>query len=105
MIFPIVLSSISAGISIWDCETGQIRQAAAQVTAEGSVIDLHFGPYEAFWLVCDPTDKRIRVPEPRQEKRTVAELTGPWQVRIDAHAQPPLEHKPTIPAEFIAGVI
>jgi hypothetical protein len=100
----IVLHSIRGGISIWDCETGLIRPCAAQITEEGSVVNLKFTPYEAFWLVCNPTDECIRVPKPKEESKTIAELNGLWQVRIDAHAQPPLEHEPNLPAEFIEGV-
>jgi len=100
----IVLSSIRGSISIWDCETGQVRQAAAQVTAEGSMIGLNFAPYEAFWLVCDPAHENTAVAKPNETSKTITQLNGPWQVHIDAQAQPPLEHEPTIPAGFFAGV-
>ena len=102
--YTVALQGIKAGTSIWDCETGRIRPIATRVTDEGSLIDLTFGPYEAFWLVCDSMDRSVQRPEPRRAGKTIAELNGHWQVRIDPDIQPPLEHEPNIPVDLLEGV-
>jgi hypothetical protein len=100
----IVLRDIQGSAAIWDCETGQTRSVPTRTTDEGSMVDLTFGPYEAFWLVCDQTHESTAVAKPKEAKKTIAKLNGSWQVHVDAQAQPPLEHEPTIPAELLAGV-
>lgn len=100
----IVVRDLQGSIAAWDCETGGIHPIAARATDEGAQVAVQFGPYEAFWLVCDPEGRPAPTPDPRAKGKTIAELKGNWQVRIDAQAQPPLEFEPEIPPELLTGV-
>ena len=100
----IALRDIQGSIAIWNCETGRIRPVAARLEDEETVVDLSFGPYEAFWLVCDLKGRLAPAAEPRRKDKVIEELKGDWEVRIDLKAQPPLEFEPVIPEELLTGV-
>jgi len=100
---PIVVENVKAAASIWDCETGEIRSIPTQVNDNDVIVDVTFGPYEAYWLVFDPAAQHEQPIEPKIENGVVAHVNGPWNVHIDPTIQPPLEHEPTIPEALLQG--
>ncbi len=97
----------SGTVSLWDCETGQIRPIESQQTDSGLLVDLKFGPYDGFWLVADPfeksnsKDQTAKVQSKNQNiPGAILKLNGPWTIRIDPSTQPKLEHPIEIPGEF-----
>jgi hypothetical protein len=87
--------------ALWDCETGEIRPVASEPSPTGSSVRLAFKPLEAYWLVFDPSAQPSPDAEPvRVPSRALAEITGPWRVRIVPEGQPVLEHPVKWPAEF-----
>lgn len=91
--------------SIWDCETGLIRPVASAEAKDGSSLALVFKPFEAFWLVFDPSTPALAgAPERKPDLETIATIEGPWTVAYDPAAQPVMEF-PLVPREpFIKGV-
>lgn len=88
---------------LWDCENGAQTAIPSTPLKNESRVALSFGPVEAFWLVFDPSLPPIapdRQSARIQAAQTLLELTGPWQIRIDAAVQPPLENPFKPPAEF-----
>ncbi len=86
---------------IWDCETGQVYPIASTVRNGDAELQLAFDPYEAYWLVIDPS--RPSVTEPvmtRQCGPEILRLTGQWIARLDAAVQPVLEHPVQYPDEL-----
>ncbi|NLH15068.1 MAG: hypothetical protein GX455_00680 [Phycisphaerae bacterium] len=86
-------------VSLWDCETGQIRPIESQQTNSGLLVDLKFGPYDGFWLVVDLKEKsnsknqKAKLQTINQnEQDAFLRLDGPWTIRIDPTTQPKLEH-------------
>jgi hypothetical protein len=91
--------------SIWDCETGGVREVTSADDDDGSRLALVFKPFEAYWLVLDPKGKpRSGPPERKPEVEVVRAIDGPWTVRYDAKIQPSMEYPMTPPAGFAAGV-
>lgn len=85
------IHNIKGAASVWDCETGQIHALGSEDTADGAKVALTFRPYEAYWLVFDPTaPAKSPVPESPAPPAAVIKLDGPWQVRIDPAVQPSL---------------
>jgi hypothetical protein len=96
---------VRGSASIWDCETGSIRPAASTEDKNGSRLSLVFKPYEAYWLVFDPTERaNTGPPERLKEFEEIATLGGLWKVSYDAGIQPVMEFPVTPPTEFAAGV-
>jgi hypothetical protein len=101
----VVLRDVSGAASIWDCETGGIRQVASNDMHDGSKLALVFKPYEAYWLVFDPKKSAYSgQPERRPEIDVVSTIDGPWKVIYDAKIQPVMEYPMTPPGEFASGV-
>ncbi|MCF7975983.1 MAG: hypothetical protein K9N55_19355, partial [Phycisphaerae bacterium] len=99
------VENVQGAASIWDCETGEIRAKPVQHVDNDTLLNLTFGPYEAYWLVFDPADTREQpVESQRTATRTITQINGPWTVQIDRSGQPPLEHEPTIPDALLAPV-
>jgi hypothetical protein len=103
---PDLVVNASGAAEIWDCEDGSIRPVQSrptQRTGETSVKAV-FRPFEAYWLVFDPSRRPGRPPEmsiPRYE--TVLTLAGPWHVTCDPKLQPEMEHPTVPPAELASG--
>jgi len=98
---------VAGAASVWDCETGSIRPVASEPDDKGSRIQLTFRPHEAYWLAFDgeqPARSDPIMELPRE--KTVLEVVGAWNVRIDPAGQPNLEHEVGIPPSFAgpAGV-
>ncbi len=97
-------AGVRGAVSIWDCETGQVRPAASADDGEGSRLALVFKPLEAYWIVFDARGKTTPGPRERlPEVETVSEIEGPWMVRYDAAVQPVMEYPLTPAAAFAAG--
>jgi hypothetical protein len=75
--------------SIWDCETGAVRDVPSAATDASSRVKLTFAPYEAYWLVFDPHNRPVSVEPAAPAWQVVAEMNGPWNVRVDPNVQPP----------------
>ena len=100
----VVIEGVRGAASIWDCETGEVRPATSTDAEGGSRLTLVFKPYEAYWLVFDPSLAARSGPSPRRpEVETVADLTGPWTVVFDASVQPAMEYPLTPSPAFAAG--
>jgi hypothetical protein len=101
------LHGCTGTVSLWDCETGQIRPIPSEQTKSGLVIDVKFGPYDGFWLVADPIEKsniknqisKLQI-QNQKEPDALLKLDGPWTIRIDPTVQPKIEHPLEIPSEF-----
>ncbi len=101
----IALAGVRGAASVWDCETGRTHPVSAQETKGGSEVSLVFKPYEAYWLVFDPSRPALAgAPWRRIEPDVVAMVEGPWTVRYDPQVQPTLEFPVTPPAELLRGV-
>jgi hypothetical protein len=101
----VVLRDVRGAASIWDCETGGIRQVVSNDMHDGSKLALVFKPYEAYWLVFDPKKSAYSgQPERRPEIDVVSTIDGPWKVIYDAKIQPVMEYPMTPPGEFASGV-
>jgi len=100
----IAVAGVHGAASIWDCETGEIRSAASTDAEGGGRLTLLFKPFEAYWLVFDPSQAaRSGPPAMKPEFEVVTDLTGTWQVVFDASIQPVMEYPLTPPAAFAAG--
>jgi len=84
----LVFRDARGSASIWDCESGSIEEVPSRSTPSGSLVELVFEPYQAFWLVFDPELQPVAA---RAEEvwGPPAALDGPWNVRIDPSVQPP----------------
>ncbi|MEW6743928.1 MAG: glycosyl hydrolase [Planctomycetota bacterium] len=95
----LVFHDVRGATSIWDCEAGSITEIACRGERSESIVDLTFEPYEAFWLVFDPTE----VPATSQPPKTgtwtvVATLDGLWRVRTGPGlSRPPASEMPGVP--------
>ncbi len=88
------LHGCTGTLSLWDCETGQIRPIESQQTKSGLLVDLTFGPYDGFWLVVDTKEKsnfKSPISNSNIAKPSI-NIDGPWTIRIDPSDQPKLEH-------------
>ena len=74
------------GFEKWDCETGSITALAHH----NNCLELHFEPYEAYWLTATdhPTSTR-----PLAAAQDAVPLDLEWRVFIDSTQQPSLEHQ------------
>jgi hypothetical protein len=99
----VLIKGVKGAVSIWDCETGEIRPVASEDVAGGSKMTLHFKPLEAYWLVLDPALPAKVVPA-KPELRDVLTVTSPWTVTFDAGIQPTMEFPSMPPSEFVMGV-
>jgi len=91
--------------SIWDCETGAIRPVASADGNGRAELTLVFKPYEAYWLVFDPSLPALAgPPERRPDIAVVATIEGPWKVTFDPAVQPVMEFPTAPPGPFVAGV-
>jgi len=86
------LRDVQGQCSIWNCENGEMRPVASESLPDGgTLIDVTFEPYEAFWLVVDPEIQPLDdQPAPSPSQMPTKELDGPWHVRVDCSAQNPL---------------
>jgi hypothetical protein len=97
----LTIHGVKGAASIWDCETGEVKQIPSWHSSEGSRVNLTFEPYQGYWLVFDPSSTPVTPPKIMQKVMiTRNPLMGPWQVSIDMSVQPNLEHPVTPPAEF-----
>ncbi len=104
----VLVAGARGAASIWDCETGTVR-AVASADAEGgagSRLELAFEPYEAYWLVFDPSKPATGgAPERLPKVARSSAVDGPWTVSYDAKLQPVMEFPVTPAKEFAAGVV
>ncbi|MCK5278123.1 MAG: hypothetical protein KAK04_06280, partial [Cyclobacteriaceae bacterium] len=65
---------------IWDCETGDIDPCSYRKVSNRNQIELEFDPYEAFWLVFDPSKEPYLEDEGLPMDFVEIELTEPWKI-------------------------
>lgn len=80
-------------VSIWDCESGTISVKGAEQNTEGTRASLTFEPYQAYWVVFDPSRQVVALNQTDQPDWNEIIIPGPWNVRIDRSAQPNLPDK------------
>ncbi len=97
----VTVSGVRGEASLWDCETGAQSAVRSFDVREGSSLALRFAPWEAYWLVFDPSRPAARPPR-ATEARTEIALDGPWTARIDPAAQPPVQFPQAPPAALTA---
>lgn len=74
---------------VWDCESGEIYEIGSREKPGGSVAELSFGPYEAFWMVFEPKlSAKVGEGKIRGGGEVVGHIEGNWTVRIDTADQP-----------------
>lgn len=101
----LAIRGVRGAASIWDCETGSVRDVNSKDTAGESHLALLFRPYEAYWLAFDSGAPAHAGPfEHRPKTALVLNISGPWNVRCDPAAQPELEHPVKPPLAFMRGV-
>jgi hypothetical protein len=98
------VAGVHGAVSIWDCETGEVRPAASGDEGSGSRVSLSFKPLEAYWVVFDPQRPAEATVPAQPEAKVVTTVAGPWMLRYDASIQPKMEHAVVPPAEFASGV-
>lgn len=90
----IEISDIQGLASVWNCETGEIKELASVKKNENSLMNISFNPYEAFWLVIDPekdVKTEITPVDKAKEEEILLTLDGEWDISIDPNVQPNLE--------------
>ncbi len=65
---------------IWDCETGDIKACFYREVNERNQIELEFDPYEAFWLVFDPSKGPYLEKEGQPIDLVEIELSQSWKI-------------------------
>ncbi len=97
------LRGVGGAASLWDCERGTIAPVPSVQSETGSVVELTFAPYQAFWLVFDPELDPVQAePVAAREERTMI-LDRPWRISIDPAAQPPpAAPTPELPAALLS---
>ena len=96
-------NNIKGRASIWDCETGAIKDVGSRMIDGGEAVEVSFTPYQAYWLVFDPGKGVLDSSVEAELLKTVAKLDGVWNVRINTKDQPePVadDQKMTIPCSF-----
>ncbi|MCF6208639.1 MAG: hypothetical protein L3J61_04545, partial [Ghiorsea sp.] len=64
---------------IWDCETGEMKSVMYRTVNGRKVIELHFNPYEAYWLVFSSSSD-IGVDDRQREVKSVEmKIDEPWK--------------------------
>mgnify|MGYP005848493173 CR=1 FL=1 len=86
LLFP----NIRGTARLWDCETGQIRPLACHAHQHGSVAEVQFGPYEAYWVMFEDGEPHALTAV--SEEKLLLTLDHEWTIRIDPEEQPPVEH-------------
>ena len=97
------IQGVKGTASIWDCETGSIRQVTSSDTKDGANISLTFKPLEAFWLVFDPASDAGTVAEDGRFIKLI-DVTGTWKVTYNPDIQPVMEFSSVPAASFASGV-
>ncbi len=98
------LQQVRGAASIWDCETGRQTSVPSRVDASGSRLSVRFRPYEAYWLVFDPSQQPNHKEDHMGASQVIQRVEGPWRVRYDPADQPDLQFPQPPPAEFLQGV-
>ncbi len=101
--FILRVRGASGEVSIWDCETGTVRSISSEDLADGSRVALTLEPFEAFWLVHDPSKPAL----PQKAAAQFEEVMGIdalWTVCVDPTDQPNLaQHKLAAPEWLLQG--
>ncbi|MEI6071646.1 MAG: glycosyl hydrolase [Verrucomicrobiae bacterium] len=100
------IRAASGEASIWNCETGTKTPIASEDLPSGeSRVTLTLEPYEAFWLVHDPSKPVIPPSGEKPSEQTVLTLDGLWTVSVDAADQPAITDQQRIaaPAWLLEG--
>jgi hypothetical protein len=64
----------------WDAATGQRKPLRSRITPKGTEVDLHFDPWDAFYVVFGNPDARVKPPEPPAAKPLEIPINGPWRI-------------------------
>jgi hypothetical protein len=83
------VSNTKGLVKIWDCENGTIKKISSEQLNDGSLVELSFEPYQAYWLAFDPDKANSVKVEIKEEKwNDLTHLNGLWNVKIDTTHQP-----------------
>ena len=66
---------------IWNCETGEIKEAEYKRRNNRDNIELEFSDFEGFWLVFDPSKEPARNRINKSPEMIEVEITEPWRIR------------------------
>lgn len=86
----------------WDPETGRTTPLVVRTTSGGVVIGVGLAAYQAIWVKIGQSQKFIQA-QPAWAWSSAQRVDGPWQLRFDPQAQPPLEKPVVIPAGWEKG--
>jgi hypothetical protein len=89
--------------SIWDCETGEVREIGSAGSSTGYQIKLEFKPLEAYWLVIDPLASESEAGVETNEPKNLITIAVKWKVTYNPAIQPKMEFSAAPPPEFKEG--
>jgi hypothetical protein len=98
-------SKAQGAVSLWNCESGTIKEVPSKAEGTDSQVGLVFKPLEGYWVVFNP-DQAVH-PGPLWKYNPPQELMvlgGEWSVRYDPAIQPPVQFPAPPPDEFKTGV-
>ena len=98
------VKNVTGRASIWDCETGGIKPVESKIAGDGETVEVSFTPYQAYWLMFDPSMKVLDSLVEAPKLKTIVNLDGPWNVRVNLNDQPvPVadDQKIIVPDSFI----
>jgi hypothetical protein len=102
------ITGIQGLASIWDCETGEIKEIASDKKGGDSRLGISFKPNEAYWLVIDPEKpmkSSVSMPVMVKEENILLTLDGEWKISIDPDVQPKLEFPAKVSDSLIGNGI
>ena len=101
------IRATSGEASIWNCETGAKTPIASEDLPAGeSRVTLTLEPYEAFWLVHDPSKPAIALSgDKKPPEQPLLTLDDLWTVSVDAADQPAITDQQILaaPAWLLEG--
>jgi len=101
--FVLRVRGASGEAAIWDCETGKTRAVPSKDAKEDARVSLSLAPYEAFWMVFDPSRAAL-APTPQPASGGILTIAGEWHVQVDPADQQNLaQHRLGAPDWLLAG--
>ncbi|HPS54847.1 MAG TPA: glycosyl hydrolase [Sedimentisphaerales bacterium] len=82
------VKNVKGRASIWDCETGEIKDVASKLAGDGETLNASFAPCQAYWLVFDPSQNTLEGSTEPLQWKTIANLDGMWNVKVNVNDQP-----------------
>ena len=82
------VKNVKGKASIWDCENGEIKDVKSKIVDDGETVEVSFTPYQAYWLVFDPSKGVLDSLVEQPQLKTIVNLDGLWNVRVNMDDQP-----------------